>query len=83
MEYAKAWAGGAAVLISFIVGQVWIELPESITAALATVLTGAVVFVVKNKKKPAPVKGEAGLSFIEVILVLLVVAVVLLVVRVF
>jgi hypothetical protein len=54
MEYAKAWAGGAAVLISFVVGQVWIELPESITAALATVLTGAVIAVVKNKKKETP-----------------------------
>jgi hypothetical protein len=54
MEYAKAWAGGAAVLISFIVGEVWIQLPEPVTGALATVITGAVVFVVKNRKKETP-----------------------------
>lgn len=57
LEYAKAWAGALAVLVAFVVGEVWIELPESVTAALATLFTGAVVWAVRNR---AP--GEAQRS---------------------
>lgn len=53
MEYAKAIAGAAAVIVSFVVGEIWIDLPDAVTLALATVLTPAAVAITKNKQ-PTP-----------------------------
>lgn len=61
-EYAKAWAGAAAALIAFVVGEVWIELPEPVTGALATVITGAVVWAVRNRPTRDTVKARVKRS---------------------
>lgn len=72
MTYAKAIGGGLAVLVAFIVGEVWIELPEPVTAALATVLTAGVVAIIKNREKPVR-NDEAGHSVIELLFALILV----------
>jgi hypothetical protein len=54
MKYAKAYAGAATVLISFAVLQLGLELPDEVTGAITTLLTGAIVWWVPNKKDPAP-----------------------------
>jgi hypothetical protein len=77
MEYAKAWSAALAVLVSFIVGEVWIELPEAVTLALGTVITGAVVARVRNKQ---PAGSESGQSVVEALLVVFLALVILIVV---
>jgi hypothetical protein len=52
MKYAKAYAGAATVLISFAVLQFGLELPDEVTGAITTLLTGAIVWWVPNKKGP-------------------------------
>jgi hypothetical protein len=78
MEYAKAWSAALAVLVSFIVGEVWIELPEAVTLALGTVITGAVVARVGNKQPAAG--SESGQSVVEALLVVFLALVILIVV---
>jgi hypothetical protein len=53
MKYAKAYAGAATVLISFVVLQLGLELPDEVTGAITTLLTGAIVWWVPNKKGAA------------------------------
>lgn len=53
MENAKAIAGALTTLIVFIAAEVGLDLPDGVTAAVGTILTGAVVWYVANKK-PAP-----------------------------
>jgi hypothetical protein len=77
MEYAKAWSAALAVLVSFIVGEVWIDLPEAVTLALGTVITGAVVARVGNKQ---PAGSESGQSVVEALLVVFLALVILIVV---
>jgi hypothetical protein len=49
MEYAKAWAAAAALVLSFVVGEVLIDLPETVTAAVAVLITPLVVKYVPNR----------------------------------
>jgi hypothetical protein len=53
MKYAKAYAGAATVLISFVVLQFGLELSDEVTGAITTLLTGAIVWAVPNKKPEA------------------------------
>lgn len=50
MKYAKAYASAAAVVISFIVGELWIELPPEITGCIAVLLVPLVVAYIPNKE---------------------------------
>ena len=51
MPTAKALAGAATTLIVFVVALVGLDLPEGVVAALLTVLTGALVYLVPNKQR--------------------------------
>lgn len=51
MEYAKAIAAAITVLVVFAVAQFGLELPPVVTGALETLITGGVVWAVKNKPK--------------------------------
>lgn len=50
MKYAKAYAGAAAVVLTFLVGEVGLELPEEVTASIATLLVPLVVAIIPNKE---------------------------------
>jgi hypothetical protein len=52
MEYAKAYSAALALLITFLVGEVWIDLPETVTGAIATLFVPVVVWAVPNRKSP-------------------------------
>lgn len=53
MKYAKAYAGAATVVLSFVVLQFGLQLPDEVTGAITTLLTGAIVWWVPNKKPEA------------------------------
>jgi hypothetical protein len=52
MKYAKAYAGALTVLVSFLVLQVGLELPDEVTGAITVLLTPVVVALVPNKQEP-------------------------------
>lgn len=57
MKYAKAYAGSAALVVTFLVGEFGLSLPEEVTSAIAVLLTPVVVALVPNKvpkKRPRP-----------------------------
>lgn len=57
MKYAKAYAGALTVVLSFAVLQLGLELPDTVSGALTTLLTGAIVWWVPNKQpkeRPRP-----------------------------
>jgi hypothetical protein len=49
-QYDKAYAAALTAIITYVVGQVWIDLPEGITAALIVLITPAVTWRVPNKR---------------------------------
>lgn len=52
MKYAKAYAAAATVVLSFVVLQFGLQLPDEVTGAITVLLTPAVVAFVPNKKEP-------------------------------
>jgi len=52
-EHAKAIAGALTTLVVFIAAEVGFDLPDGVTAAVGTILTGAIVWYVTNRR-PAP-----------------------------
>ena len=52
MKYAKAYASAAAVVITFLVGEVGLDFPTEVTGAIAVLLVPAVVAVIPNKEAP-------------------------------
>jgi len=52
MKYAKAYAGAATVLISFLLTKVGFDLSDEVTGAITVLLTPVVVALVPNKKEP-------------------------------
>jgi hypothetical protein len=50
MEYAKAYAGAVTAILVFAVAHVGLELPEEVTASLELLITGGIVWIVKNRK---------------------------------
>lgn len=47
-QYAKAIAGAVTALIVWIVAQFGLELPDEVTGALITLITGGIIYWVKN-----------------------------------
>lgn len=57
MKYAKAYAGAAALVVTFVVGEFGLSLPEEVTGAIALLLTPVVIAIVPNKQpkeRPRP-----------------------------
>lgn len=57
-KYAKAYAAALVVLITFVVAQFGLDLPEAVTGALIVILTPSVVAAVPNKKDPPPTQAR-------------------------
>lgn len=51
MTAAKAFAAAATVLIVFVVGLFGLDVPEEVVTAVGTLLTGAVVWKVRNRRR--------------------------------
>lgn len=50
MEYAKAIAGAITALVVFVVSHYGLNFPPEVTAAVETLVTALVVYVVPNKE---------------------------------
>jgi hypothetical protein len=51
VKFAKAYAAAVAVVITYIVGELGLNLPDGVTGAIALLLTPLVVAIVPNKKE--------------------------------
>lgn len=57
MKYAKAYAGAVTVVLSYVILQFGLDLPDEVAGAITTLLTGAIVYAVPNKQpkeRPRP-----------------------------
>lgn len=59
-EYAKAIAGAVTAIVVYIVAEVGFDLPAEVVAALEVLVTGAVVYFVKNRRPAVPVATVEG-----------------------
>jgi hypothetical protein len=50
---AKAYAGAATAILVYVVAQLGLDLPAPVVAALETLVTGAVVWAVRNRPRVA------------------------------
>ena len=57
--YAKAYAGAITAILVFVAAEVGLQLPDTVTAALLTLITGGIVYAVRNRQQTAAV-GMGG-----------------------
>lgn len=65
-RYAKAIGGAITALLVYVAGRYGLELPTDVVAALQVLITGAVVWRLRNAEKaPAPAVLEGGGSHLS------------------